>query len=172
MLEFFTRYSINDIIIFVILLAIAIKTVNDFIDWGKEKYEKKFNKDHQALNKQAAQQSELEKYSTIQQKQYEKSMAHYQNLENKIDTFIDSVKLKVNTIESQLTRLTESDKHDIKGWIVEKHHHLMKKGWVDDFTMDTLERRYSDYVAEDGNSYIAGLMSELRALPHFPPEEK
>ena len=172
MLEFFTRYSINDIIIFIILLAIAIKAINDFIDWGKEKYEKKFNKDHQALNKQTAQQLELEKYSAMCQKQNEESKIYYQNLENKIDTFIDTVKTKVNNIEAQLARLTESDKHDIKGWIVEKHHYLLKKGWVDDFTMDTLERRYSDYVAEDGNSYIAGLMSELRALPHFPPEEE
>ena len=42
MLEFFTKYSVNDIIIFVILLAIAIKALDDFIDWGKAKYEKKW----------------------------------------------------------------------------------------------------------------------------------
>ena len=92
------------------------------------------------------------------------------NLENKIDSFVNDVRHKVNKIENQLTRLTESDKHDIKGWIVEKHHYLIKKGWVDDFTMDTLERRYSDYVAEDGNSYVERLMEDLRSLPHFPPE--
>ena len=168
MMDFFTQYTLNQIILYTIMLGIAIKAGIEFFDWCKEKYEKKFNKDHIALNKQ----SDLEKYYVICQKQYEESNAHYQKLEEKIDDFSNTVKDKVNKIEAQLTQLTESDMHDIKGWIVEKHHVLVKKGWVDDFTMDTLERRFSDYVAEDGNSYIAGLMSELRALPHVSPEEE
>jgi hypothetical protein len=47
----------------------------------------------------------------------------------------------------------------------------MKKAWVDDFTMDTIEKRFADYLAEDGNSYVEGLVNELRALPHIPPED-
>lgn len=168
MLEFFTKYSINDIIIFVILLAIAIKALNDFIDWGKEKYEKKFNKDHLALNKQA----KIDENYVVSQKQHEEVVAYCKKLDSKMDLIAKTMKEKVDKLDSRLAQLTESDKHDIKGWIVEKHHHYIKKGWVDDFTMDTLERRYSDYVAEEGNSYIAGLMNELRALPHFPPEEQ
>ena len=168
MIEFFTKYSISEIIIFIIMLAVAVKCINDFIDWGKAKYEKKFNKDHIALNKQA----EIDKNYIASQKQHEEVMAYYKKLDDKMDLIAKTMKEKVDKIDEKLAQLTESDKHDIKGWIVEKHHHLLKKGWVDDFTMDTLERRYSDYVAEDGNSYIAGLMSELRALPHFPPEKE
>lgn len=168
MLEFFTRYSINDIIIFIILLAIAVKAINDFIDWGKEKYDKKFNKDHLALNKQA----KMDENYAVSQKQHEEVVAYCKKLDDKMDLIAKTMREKVDKLDARLAQLTESDKHDIKGWIVEKHHYLIKKGWVDDFTMDTLERRYSDYVAEEGNSYIAGLMGELRVLPHFPPEEE
>jgi len=167
MLEFFKTYSPNEIIVYGIMFCFAIKGIIDFAGWVNEKYEKKFKKDHEALNKQ----EDLEKYYIVSQKQYEESKQFYQKLDQKIDLITKTTKEKVEIIESQLARLTESDKHDIKGWIVEKHHALIKKGWVDDFTMDTLERRYSDYVAEKGNSYVAGLMTELRALPHFPPEE-
>ena len=168
MLEFFTRYSINDIIIFIILFAIAVKAINDFIDWGKEKYDKKFNKDHLALNKQA----KMDENYAVSQKQHEEVVAYCKKLDDKMDLIAKTMREKVDKLDARLAQLTESDKHDIKGWIVEKHHYLIKKGWVDDFTMDTLERRYSDYVAEEGNSYIAGLMGELRVLPHFPPEEE
>lgn len=166
MLEFFEHYSFNEIFLYTIMLLLTLKAAVEFVEWVKERYEKKFNKDHLALTKE----KDLEEYYATCKKQYEQSVMQYKNLENKIDNFVNDVRHKVNKIENQLTQLTESDKHDIKGWIVEKHHHLIKKGWVDDFTMDTLERRYSDYVAEDGNSYIASLMEELRALPHFPSE--
>lgn len=168
MIDFFTKYSINEIVIFGIMLGIAIKTINDLIDWGKEKYEKKFNKDHLALNKQA----KIDENYTVSQRQHEEVVAYCKKLDSKMDLMSKTMKEKVDKLDARLVQLTESDKHAIKGWIVEKHHHYIKKGWVDDFTMDTLERRYSDYIAEEGNSYIAGLMSELRALPHFPPEEE
>lgn len=167
LLDFFKTYSINEIILFAIMFCFAIKGVVDFAEWVNEKYQQKFNKEHLALNKQA----NLEKYYAISQKQHEEDMEYYKRLEDKMDLIAKTMKEKVDKIDSKLAQLTESDMHSIKGWIVEKHHALIKKGWVDDFTMDTLERRYSDYIAEDGNSYIAGLMADLRELPHCPEEE-
>lgn len=168
MLKLFETYSFSQILVFTIMLSVAVKGVTDFVEWIKDKYEKKFNKDHLALNKE----EELKRSYEVGQKHYEEILGYNRRLETKMDIIAKTMREKIEKIESQLTQLTESDMHDIKGWIVEKHHHLIKKGWVDDFTMDTLERRYSDYIAEDGNSYVAGLMAELRALPHFPNEEK
>lgn len=167
MLDFLASFSVNQIIIYTIMLGLAIKGAIDFFEWCKDKYKQKFDKDYATLNKQET----LEKHYIICQKQHQESMDRYKTLEGKIDQLTETMNQKVDKIESQLIQLTESDMHDIKGWIVEKHHLYVKKGWVDDFTMDTLERRFSDYVAEDGNSYIAGLMTEIRALPHVPPEE-
>ena len=166
MLEFFENYSFSQILVFTIMLSVAVKGVTDFVEWIKTKYEKKFNKDHLALKKE----DNIEKYYEICQNQHKEVMGYNKRLEDKMDLIAKTMREKVERIENQLVQLTESDMHDIKGWIVEKHHALIKKGWIDDFTMDTLERRYSDYLAEDGNSYIAGLMTDLRSLPHFPPE--
>ena len=168
MIDFLTSFSVNQILIYTIMLGFAIKGGIDFFEWCKEKYKQKFNKDYTVHNKQ----ENLEKHYIICQEQHQESLERYKTLESKIDKLAEDINQKVDKIEAQLIQLTESDMHDIKGWIVEKHHLFVKKGWVDDFTMDTLERRFSDYVAEDGNSYIAGLMAEIRALPHFPPEEE
>ena len=166
MLELLAAFSVEQIIVYTIMLALAIKGGVDFFGWAKDKYQKKFDKDYSAKTKE---EKLVEHYERCAD-QHKESLERYQTLETKIDTLTETMNSKVDKIEAQLKQLTESDMHDIKGWIVEKHHSLIKKGWVDDFTMDTLEHRYADYVAEDGNSYVAGLMSELRALPHFPPE--
>lgn len=166
MLEILTAFSVRQIITYTIMLAFAVKGGVDFFGWCKEKYQKKFDKDHAQLLKQEM----LEEHYKECSEQHQESVDRYNSLENKIDLLTETVNHKVDKLEAQLTRLTESDMHDIKGWIVEKHHELMKKQWVDDFTIDTLEKRYADYVAEGGNSYVEGLMEDLRSLPHSPPE--
>ena len=156
MLDLLQTFSIQQIIIFCILGALSVKGVIEFFKWCKGLYDEKFNKDYKKIKEEESITNLLEKYD---------------NLEQKIDYLTTQMGIRVDKIESQLNLLTQSDMNDIKGWIVEKHHNLIKQGWVDDFTMDTLERRYSDYKAEEGNSYIKSLMTELRALPKFPPEK-
>jgi len=165
MLELLSAFSVDQIIVYTIMLIFAIKGGVDLFLWAKDLYQKKFNKDHAKLNKQEV----LEQHYANCKKQHIESIQRYETLSSKIDLLTETMSTKVDKIEAQLKQLTDSDMHDIKGWIVEKHHKLMKQGWVDDFTMDTLEKRYSDYTLEGGNSYISGLMNELRALPHFPP---
>lgn len=70
-----------------------------------------------------------------------------------------------------LTLLTDSDRDDIKSWIVQQYHRFYEeKGWIDDFSMDSLEKRYACYRQEGGNSYITGMMEQLRTLPRHPLE--
>ena len=103
----------------------------------------------------------------------QKRMANcYSSIEGKIDGLTEEFNTRMDGMEGQLKILTDSDMHDIKGWIVEKHHTLIKKGWVDDFTMDTIEKRYSDYKKEGGNTYVHTLVEELRTLPHTPPKDE
>jgi hypothetical protein len=73
----------------------------------------------------------------------------------------------------KIDMLVGSDVEDIRAYIIAKYHkHVEKEGWVDDYTMDVLERRYKYYKDEGGNSYIKDLMSEIRKLPKRPPYEK
>ena len=167
MLELLAAFSVEQILVFSIMLILAIKGGVDLFDWAHEKYIKKFNKDHLALNQQESLRQQQEEY----RKQQTEALEKYVSLENKIYSLTEDINEKVNNIESQLAQLTKSDMHDIKSWVVEKHHYLTAQGWVDDFTMDTIEKRFEDYKKENGNSYVAGLVSEIRELPHYPPKD-
>ena len=74
--------------------------------------------------------------------------------DEKIEKIIDAIEL-----------LTQSDKDDIKAWITEKHHYFCyEKGQIDDYSLDCIEKRYSHYKDEGGNSFIDDLMNDLRSL--------
>ena len=90
---------------------------------------------------------------------------------NKIDDLTDTVNTKFNELDKRIDKLTESDMHDIKQAIVKDYHYFTEKQkWIDDFSLNTLELRYSDYKDEGGNSFIDSLMAELRKLPKRPPQ--
>jgi hypothetical protein len=62
--------------------------------------------------------------------------------------------------------LIDSDKDDIKAFITREHHYFCyQKGWVDDYSLDCVERRYAHYEQEGGNSFVEDLMKDLRKLP-------
>jgi DNA anti-recombination protein RmuC len=168
MLELLAAFSVEQILVFSIMLILAIKGGVDLFDWAQEQYLKKFNKDYRALSEKESLEQHYEKCRKQQAEFIEKYVA----LENRIYCLTEDINEKVNSIETQLTQLTKSDMHNIKSWVVEKHHYLTEQGWVDDFTMDTIEKRFEDYQKEKGNSYVEGLVSEIRALPHHLPKNE
>ena len=78
---------------------------------------------------------------------------------------------EIKLFKQQLEMIIESDKDDIKSWITEKHHfYCYERKWIDDYSMDCIEKRYRHYKDEGGNSFIEELMNELRSLPKTPPQ--
>ena len=68
--------------------------------------------------------------------------------------------------------LIDSDKDDIKSFITKEHHfYCYEKHWIDDYSLDCIERRYKHYQEENGNSFVADLMKEIRQLPKQEPIE-
>ena len=85
----------------------------------------------------------------------------------------DFLEEKIHNAETRLNVLTESDMHDIKSWIVEQYHKfVIRQGWIDAFSAETIERRYEDYKKEGGNSYIDALIEKLHSLSMDPELEK
>lgn len=83
----------------------------------------------------------------------------------KDDISLQDLIQKVDEITKKIELLTESDKDDIRGWIVEKYHYFKAMDEpIDSFTMDTIEKRYQHYREEGGNSYITHIMEELRLM--------
>ena len=138
--DLITNYSIEQIILFIVSLAVALKAVISFWDWAVERLRKVFNKE----TKQEKKDEELEKLKEQQLKMHAD-----------MDNMMKSIQL-----------LLDSDKDDIKAWITDKHHYFCyEKRYIDDYSLDCLERRYSHYIDEGGNHFIHQLMDEIRHLP-------
>lgn len=134
MLDLFNKFSSSEVVIFIILLAIAFKEIFTFFEWLFEKGIKVFKNKYQ---------KPYEDENTIK------------NLEQNVEWLKKNIKILIN-----------SDKDAIKAFITRQHHYFcyqLKE--IDDQSLDCIEKRYTHYKEEKGNSYIDSLMEELRALP-------
>ena len=94
-----------------------------------------------------------------------KSLFDREKKKQENDVSLQELVKKMDEISARLNLLTESDKDDIRGWIVEKYHYCQALDIpIDSFTMDTIEKRYQHYKDEGGNSYITHIMEELRSM--------
>ena len=84
---------------------------------------------------------------------------------------LDMMDEKLENITGSINLLIKSDRDDIKSYITEKYHHFIEQGWIDDYNLDCIEKRYSHYKKEGGNSFIEDLMGEIRKLPKRPPKK-
>lgn len=134
-------FSLEDIVLYTVLVLLAFKGVVSFLEWLSNWGIKFIN-------------SRYQKPKELQQVVYEMSHA-LQTLSTKVDMLIDS------------------DKDDIKAFITREHHYFCyQKGWIDDHSLDCIEKRYSHYKDEGGNSFISTLMEEIRNLPKQQSKEK
>ena len=140
MQQLLETYSISEILIFIVILASSIKGVVSFIEWAKDKIT------HSVREK--------DKPDRILKKteQNKKQLEH--------------IKIEVDSIKKILELLTASDKDAIKSFITKQHHYFCYKlKYIDDYSLDAIEKRYAHYKEEGGNSFVHDLMEELRALP-------
>lgn len=151
MLELLDKFTPVEIIIFIVLLAIAFKKIADFLDWMADKIKKRdlFKK---------GEYTEEQKIS-LRNKQIDETLEVFSDVLEKLTKKVDV--------------LMNSDKDAIKAFITREHHYFCyQKKWIDDYSLDCIERRYEHYKKENGNSFISGLMDELRALPKQPPDKE
>lgn len=155
----FVNYDISEIVILIVILAFAVKELVTFVDWGRDRLRKMYDKDYKSLEEKRKIKDELKDLNKIfdEQKVMSETFA-------KIDRTFDGINKRIDM-------LIESDKEDIKAYITEKHHFFVYvQGWIDDYSLECLERRFSVYKQEHGNSFVKGLMDEIRALKKQPPE--
>lgn len=140
MVQLLSNYSIEDVIIFIILLALAFKGVFSFLDWLGSFIKTTVHK--------------------VQQPQKLKEKLQKQSEQ------IQDLKKSLTDVSRSIHLLVESDKDAIKAFITRQHHYFVyQKKWIDDYSLDCIEKRYIHYNEQGGNSFITDLMKELRALP-------
>lgn len=156
MAEFLQSYSLSEILIFLVMFAVAFKGVVSFFDWGIERLRKVFKKEQQKEDVHNSLKEAINN-TNIQIKDLVGS-------QNEMVRELKDIKLNIQL-------LAEADQADIKAWITEKHHHFCyEKKYIDDYNLDCIEKRYHYYQLEGGNSFVADLMKEIRALPKQPIE--
>ena len=156
MVALLQRYSLSDILMFTVFLALAVKSLITFFDWAQQRLKKIFNKEHSKLNKREQLQRRLQRGDEV--------MAALKDSQQETDKILKNLQTKIDM-------LIDSDKDDIKSYITKQHHYFCyQKGWIDDFSLDCCQRRYQHYLKQDGNSFIRGFMEELRSLPKLPHE--
>ncbi len=150
-------FPISEILLCIVGVLVLVKWIIEYFDWGhkrtKDKYDQEAErkKNIEDINEKLNQNSEDIKMLIEMQKQQNEKIEQ-QNL--RIELLIDS------------------DKDDIKAFITEKYHYFVEvKGWIDDYSLDCLERRFQHYKDENGNSFVADLMSEIKRLPKHPPQK-
>lgn len=157
MKELLTSYSIMEILVFGIILFIAIRELVTYIDWGKNRMKQYFDKDYKS-------HETIEEITGKIDKLFEEK--------EKVDGRIGNINDTFAELKSVIDMLVSSDKEDIKSYITREHHYFCyEKGWIDDYSMECLEKRFAIYEQEHGNSFVEGLMNEIRALPKTPPED-
>lgn len=152
-----STYSVSDILMFAVILFFAIKGAVDAYDWIKGRI-KKITEAKLQENKK---DKDIEIRFDVNSNDIQKILEHLKESDKKMETLTKSVQM-----------LIDSDKDDIKAWITEQHHcFCYKLKAIDDYRLDTIEKRYSHYVAEGGNSFIETLMEEIRRLPKISVAE-
>lgn len=151
MLQLLQNYSIEDILIFIVILACALRGAVTFFEWALDEIKGLFDKEYAKKTEKMNVKEEIRKLCEIQESQHE----------------------DIKKITKSVDLLIRSDKDDIKAWITEKHHYFCYevKG-IDDYSLDCIEKRYGHYVEENGNSFVEDLMYDLRKLPKISTLKK
>ena len=162
MLDLLAAFTPLQILTFVILFSLAVKGIQDLIDFFKGKYKEKFNKDHQKITRD----EELDKHYQVCIDQHKETLELYNMVSDKLDDLSNSIK----ELDRRVDRLTVSDRNDIKQYIVREYHYFVEeKKWIDDYSLDSILQRFEDYKAEGGNTYVHTLVEEIKKLPKCPP---
>ena len=113
MVELLTTYDLSEILMFIVLFAIAFKAVSSFIDWARDKRKKITLKEMQPdeLAKQIAQETKDREQQIQELKiQREKEGAELRQQ-------IVGIAAQVSNLTDKINLLVESDKDDIKAFI-------------------------------------------------------
>ena len=157
MIALLQHYSLSDILMFTVFLALAIKSLISFFDWAYVYIKKFFNIHYSKINQKEALERRLQKGSQV--------MTELKNSQQTTDEILKNLSAKIDL-------LIDSDKDDIKSYITRQHHYFCYKlGYIDDFSLDCIEKRFKHYSDEGGNSFIENFMKDLRALPIQSPKE-
>ena len=149
----FDHLSIEEIILFLLACLLAVKVIWSTLEWIWEKIKTKFD----IANKK---------------EKWENSLSEQiKNLANKIDKLEEQIQkthTKQEKMDDSLLVVQERLQENTRSYLIDAHHKFcyQLKG-IDDINLQSIERRYMYYKTAGGNSYIDGLIEDIRELPRI-----
>lgn len=180
-----SQFSIEGIIITLIMFLAAVKVVGELLNWCYEKIKQHFNWKTQEDNRHSELMENFNELK-VRNKQNEEENLRRDKLIEKISNQLDEQDRKtadmVKTLTAQTNELTnlkdrvqtltDRVQDSTKAYIIDKHHHFVYQvKAIDDMSLQELERRFVYYKAAGGNTFIDGLMEEVRDLPKVTVEQ-
>ena len=148
-----SQYSIETLILLIVSLGLAIKFVSELWEYFYNKIKKYFN------------------YQTQKDRQHEEIIEGIGAIKEEIIALKkENIELtsKVNSFDDKMNIVNERLQESTRSFIIDKHHYFCYTvGAIDDLNLQSLERHFLYYKASGGNSFIDGLMEDIRALPRL-----
>ena len=147
-----SQYSLESIIIFIVLLIVAFKFVSESVDWLWQK-----------VKKQVTQKN-------CEQGKIEEIDHYFQKIDKNFDRIykrFDSIDEQAEKTNERLSFIEERQQENTRSYLIDAHHKFCYEiKAIDDINLQSMERRYMYYKTQGGNSFIDELMEEVRKLPH------
>lgn len=180
-----SQFSIESIIITLVMFLAAVKVVGELLNWCYEKIKQHFNWKTQEDNRHSELMENFNELK-VRNKQNEEENLRRDKLIEKISNQLDEQDRKtadmvktltaqtneLTNLKNRVQTLTDRVQDSTKAYIIDKHHHFVYQvKAIDDMSLQELERRFVYYKAAGGNTFIDGLMEEVRDLPKVTVEQ-
>ena len=179
-----SQLSIEGIIIVIVLFAVAVKFLGELFEYLYNKLKKYFDikdaKEEQhaeimnKLNSLEERSVRQEERSNHRQEQVDKMSKQLDEQDRKsadLKKTLENQTKEISSLKSQIGTLTERTQDSTRAYLIDKHHHFCYQiHGIDDMSLQDMERRFMYYKAAGGDTFIDGLMEEVRALPRLTLE--
>ena len=180
-----SQFSVEGIIIILIMFLAAVKIVGELLNWSYEKIKHHFNVKTQEDSRHAElmdnfnelkhRNERVEEENLRRDKLIEKISAQLDEQDKhscRISEMLEAQTNEITSLKNRVQTLTDRVQDSTKAYIIDKHHHFVYNvKAIDDMSLQELERRFVYYKAAGGNTFIDGLMEEVRSLPKVTVEQ-
>lgn len=178
------QFSIEGIIIVIVLFAAAVKFLGELFEYLYNKLKKYFDiKDAReeqhveimnklnSLETRSIKQEERSEHRQAQVDKISKQLDEQDRKSANLQLTLENQTKKISSLKSQIGTLTERTQDSTRAYLIDKHHHFCYQiGGIDDMSLQDMERRFMYYKAAGGDTFIDGLMDEVRSLPRLTLE--
>ena len=147
----FAQYSLEELIVLIVVLLLAIQGIWRIIDFFYNKFQIRIG-------------------NRVDKIQWEQDMTHsLENINLKIDDLFEQNKIthsQQEQVDSTLSLVQERMQEDTRSYLIDAHHkfcYQFKK--IDDLNLQSIERHYLYYKSSGGDSFVDKLIEDIRELP-------